>query len=1121
MATSNYALMMDAMRLYREAMRKFVVERLQEQYHDLWWPQGVARHFKVDELGRLEELLKAKKTRKAALQPDVTEMADMLDISQFRQIITSNWKAVFEPALHDKSVLDSWIGEVTSARNALAHWAGGDVGRQEALRFVDTCKLVVVSFDDEAARKLQDIWDAIDKAKDQQQPKADAVVRPPNATSKSSSGLPPWRETIIPHPDVQSGRYQQAEFAADLAEVLAGTADSEYQDAREFFRRTYVTPDMRHLLRNSLERLAGRGGEPVVDLKTAFGGGKTHTLLALYHLVGAGDQVKNLPDIDSLLKEIGLDAPPGGKVAALVGTALSPTTPSRELADLMVPVNTLWGEMAYQLGGSKAFTTVQEDDNKGTAPGSNTLVELFKQIGPCVILMDELVAFLRNLKGVRNLPAGDYNKNITFLQNLTEAVKRSPTAVLVVSIPESRMEYGDASGEEMARQVEHIIGRLSRPWQPVGALEAFEVVRRRLFQEIADPGARDQVCEEFGRLYRNNTSDFPTDCREPAYIERMKGSYPIHPEIFDRLYEDWSTLERFQRTRGVLRLMASTIHELWSKGDSSLLIMPGSLPMYAPRVRDELTRYLGDQWNSVIDTDVDGDESEPRRIDEENQRFGQVQAARRVSRTIFLGGVPEKATKGIEDVRIKLGCVQAGQSISVYSDALSRLQQRLSHLYTSGQGRYWYGVQPNLNRTVADRSARVTDEEAYSELERRLRLMKERGQFAGVHICPDSSADVPDEAEARLVILTPRTSLQRAKGGAKGEGPAGPAIATVGDILDHRGTVPRRYRNMLVFAVADQEAVGSILPEVRRHLAWKSIVADGPALNLDKVQDRQAREMEEQTDKTVVAQIDEAYKWALVPQQEGTDALKWEALALGGGLGSIGSIAQRATHKLQSDELLITSWSPTHLRGALDKYLWKDGQPHIGVKQLWEYFATYCYLDRLRDREVLLSTIRTGVMSMDFFGYATSVADDGKYEGLSIGATAPSVYFDDTSVIVRKDVAQAQAASAEIPTEPQTPRKAGDERTNREAPKEAATGRPSRPRRFHGTVRLDPLKLGSSAGRVGDEVVQHLQALLGSDVEVTLELSATVGDGVPEDVVRTILENARVLKFENFGFEED
>jgi hypothetical protein len=536
--------------------------------------------------------------------------------------------------------------------------------------------------------------------------------------------------------------------------------------------------------------------------------------------------------------------------------------------------------------------------------------------------------------------------------------------------------------------------------------------------------------------------------------------------------------------------------------------MPGSLPIYASPVRDELTRYLGEQWNSVIDTDVDGEDSEPLRLDQENERFGRVQAARRVTRTIFLGSVPAKQTKGIEDVRIKLGVVQPGESISTYADALGRLQQRLSHLYTTGQGRFWLDVPPNLLFTVRDRSSKIADDEVYAELERRLHQIRERGELAGVHICPASSADVPDEPEVRLVILSPRTPHKR---GANDE--ASEAIRAARDILDQRGNSPRKYRNMLVFAAADEDAIPNLLTETRSYLAWKSIVADATVLNLDKSQEKQARDSEQAADKTVAAQLDAAYKWTLVPVQEGTSPLQWEALPLDTGLASVGSIPQRVSHRLQSDEHLITAWSPTHLQRELERYLWKEGQPHIGVKQLWEeYLTRYCYFPRLRDKGVLLETIRSGVISRDFFGYATSVRDDGSYAGLSFGSPAPGVYYDDASVIVRPEVAAKQVE--EKPGEPPTPPGAGPE-----PPEPPARTRQAK--RFYGTVRLDPLRLGTSAGRIGEEIVRHLQSQMGSEVEVILEVQATFKDGLPDNVTRIVLENARALGFESFGVEDE
>ena len=383
----------------------------------------------------------------------------------------------------------------------------------------------------------------------------------------------------------------------------------------------------------------------------------------------------------------------------LVGTYLDPTkgNPKEGMAGL--ETRTLWGEMAWQLAGVNGYRLIDDADSRGVAPGGRSLDELFQMVGPCVILIDELVAYVRNIGRARGLPGGTLDSNMTFVQNLTESVKRNPTAVLVAAIPESNIEIGGPAGVDVLRRVENTFGRLEAVWNPVDAHESFEVVRRRLFGELSDEDQRDATCTAFARLYRNNSTDFPIECRELEYERRMRSSYPIHPEFFDRLYEDWSTMERFQRTRGVLRLLASVIHELWQTGDASPLIMPGSVPLYAHRVRDELMRYLNDQWNAVID-EADGEDSEAVRIDNENQRFGQVQAARRLTRSVFFGSIPYKATRGIDEVRVRLGVVQPDESISTYNDALGRLQQRLQFLYTSGQGRFWFDVQPNIDSLV-------------------------------------------------------------------------------------------------------------------------------------------------------------------------------------------------------------------------------------------------------------------------------------------------------------------------------------------------------------------------------------------------------------------------------------
>lgn len=1119
---TNYGRLSEGLKLYRDTMRGFIARELRKAYpQGNWMEQGVYPQLRQRVADNLKTAI-ANSTG-GILQGERSRPEEHLDIHHFRDIVRGNWDRAFGGVFKDRVALD-WINEVGRERHIWAHPPAGDLELADVNRVLDSCARTVAHLNREVSGQLAALRDATDEAAPApaSAPSPASAGETPRPSRRSQRELKPWRDVVAPHQDVASGRYVQAEFAADLAQVLAGTADAEYQDPLEFFQRTYLTPGIVQLLGTALDRLQGQGGEPVVELKTAFGGGKTHTMLALYHLVSGSPLLLEEGELRDLLKEHRLDAPMTANRAVLVGTALSPSQgrPKPELGG--GEVRTLWGEMAFQLGGVQGYQMVAEDDAAGVAPGSDAMALLFERFGPCVVLMDEIVAYCRNIRGAqRRLPSGSFEANMTFIQSLTEAVKRAPKTVLVASLPESAVEIGGSAGQEALNRIENTFRRVGAISMPVAATEAFEIVRRRLFSEVQDESARDATCAAFARLYRSNTSDFPAECREVEYERRMRSSYPIHPEVFDRLYEDWSTMERFQRTRGVLRLMAAVIHELWRAGDSSPMIMPGSLPLYAPRVRDELIRHLNDQWNAVMD-EADGDESETLRIDNENQRFGQLQAARRLSRTTFLGSVPYKSTRGIEDVRLRLGVVQPNEFISTYNDALGRLQQRLQFLYTSGQGRYWFDVQPNLTRTVADRSSRITDDDVLNYLEERLvNSRPSRGDFVGIHVCPESTDDVPDEPAARLVVLSPKEFHKRGANASK-------ALDTAGRVLQNRGTSPRRYRNMLVFAAPDEDAMETLVDETRRFLAWRSVKGDKEVLNLDRVQERQVNEAVERGEKAIPAQLDAAYQCVLSPKQEGTGPIDWEELNLRrNDLGSTGGLVQRALYRLQSSELLIPNWSPVHLRREMDDYLWKDGRPHITVKQLWDYFATYPYLSWLRDHEVLLATIKAGVYSKDYFGYATGVTDDGNYTGLVFGGPPPGVYFDDTSVVVRPQVAEEhmkEKLQDKPAGEKQATAAAGAMGTTEKGDGYSPTTQVQQvkhPRRFFATVQLNPLRMSSEAGTIGQEVIQHLEALLGANVEVTLEIEAKTPEGFPDNVVRIITENARTLKFKSFGFEEE
>jgi predicted AAA+ superfamily ATPase len=941
--------------------------------------------------------------------------------------------------------------------------------------------------------------------------------------------LKPWREIVTPHADVASGRYQQAEFAADLWQVHLGEGSDEYWKPQEFFRRTYLTESLKRLLVGGVLRISGKGGDPVVQLQTNFGGGKTHSMLALYHLF-SGVNPGELAGVDAVLAAAGVKSLPRAKRVVLVGNKISPGNPVTKPDGTVV--RTLWGELAYQLGGKKAFARVEADDEKATNPG-DVLRELFKEYGPCLILIDEWVAYARQLHDQSDLPAGGFETQFTFAQALTESAKLAGNCLLVISLPASDtqgsphtqaddVEVGGIRGREALDRLRNVVGRVESSWRPATAEEGFEIVRRRLFEPLAGPESfkqRDVIARAFADLYHAQSAEFPPECKGNDYEKRIQAAYPIHPEIFDRLYTDWSTLVKFQRTRGVLRLMAAVIHSLWEKGDKNPLILPSTVPIDDARVQSELTRYLSDNWAPIIEKDVDGPNSLPLKIDAEQPNLGKLHATRRVARTIYLGSAPTAAAahRGIEDRRIKLGCVMPGESPAVFGDALRRIAAAATYLYQDGP-RFWYSTQATVTKLAEDRAEQLKrdPDKVAQELDDRLRAdLKKTGDFSRIHPLPRSGADVPDDLEARLVVLPAEQPYTKEPGSA--------AEIAARAILESRGNTPRLYRNTLVFLAADKVRLQDLDEALRKFLAWKSIMAEKKALNLDPHQEGQAETQMKAADGAVTARLPETYQWLLVPEQVNPQApITWHAIRLSGG----DSLAARASKKLRSDESLVTSLGSTILRKNLDDVpLWRGD--HVAVQQLIEDFGRYLYLPRLQGAAVLLGSVRQGfgllTWEQDSFAYAESYdAPANRYRGLRGGVLVP-VTDDDTGVLVRPDVAKRQLEAETAPPKPK-----GVEETNPipagEKPKIPPTPEPSKlvgPKRYHGTVALDPTRAGRDAGRIADEVIAHLVGIVGANVKVSLEIEAQIPSGTPDHVVRTVTENGRSLKFTNQGFEKD
>jgi hypothetical protein len=735
---------------------------------------------------------------------------------------------------------------------------------------------------------------------------------------------------------------------------------------------------------------------------------------------------------------------------------------------------------------------------------------------------------LRQLYGVADLPAGSFDANMTFAQALTEAAKASARTMVVASLPASDIEKGGAAGDEALARIKNTFGRLESPWTPASVEEGFEIVRRRLFQPITEKesfAARDAVARKFSEMYRGHAQEFPSGCREGDYQRRVEKAYPIHPELFDRLFEDWSSLDKFQRTRGVLRLMAAAIHTLWKRNDASLLIMPGNMPLDEPAVQFELMRYLDDPWRVVIEADIDGPHAVPLRMDQENPALMRYSASRRVARTIFLGSAPklEAANKGIDDARIKLGCAQPGETVATFGDALRRLSDQTTYLYQDGR-RYWYSTQPGVTRLAQDRAAQQRDDDVFEEIRRRLRLeARSRGDFARVHACVAHS-EIADEDSARLVIIDPAEPHLS-------KNAESPAIKAATECLNNRGSSPRLKRNTLVFLAADRARLEDLKKAVRDFLAWQSIERDSETLNLDAFQRKQAHDKHEDAERTVAQRIPETYFWSLVPaEKKDGDAsqtrLEWTELKASGNE----ALAARASKRLKSDGLLIANWAGVPLRLELDRVpLWRGN--HVAVKQLADDFARYLYLPRLRDSEVLAEAISDGLglisWVQDSFAYADGWDEQSqRYRGLQVGRRI-RVSLDGGGLLVKPEVAQRQLSQHEERREETSRSASGIETTGNGGavphPTTDERARPEAPkaRRFHGSVVINPVRLGRDAADIANEIVQHLMKQPGASVEVTLEIQAEIPNGVTDDLTRTVNENCRTLKFKDFDFEEE
>ncbi|MCL6741777.1 DUF499 domain-containing protein [Sphingomonas sp. RB56-2] len=1041
-----------------------------------------------------------------------------LDAYGLLKTILDNWRFTFEEAFQqrERHRVRNFVSTSLEARNATSHLTL-PLQDTEALRYLDAIHelLRVVKAPETETSAIKGLYEAQRRSgladKVTEKPPAEprgtlSLPLTPREEGKPDKALRPWIEVALPHADVLENRFRQSEFAADLFAVDSGNAAGEYADPRDFFRITFLTEGLKRVLSTALQRLGGTGGDPVIGLQTAFGGGKTHTMLAAYHLCGVDDPAPLEGLADLAVDSADWKRP---KTAVFVGT-------SKATDDSLVlhggpKVRTLWGYIAWRLAGDAGLELVKEAEAARTNPGSELMVEVFKLAGPSLILLDELVAY------ARQLPDDRFEAFLSFIQSLTEAAKMVPDVLVIGSLPESDAEVGGEKGKAALLRLERVFGRVQSPWLPATGDETYEIIRRRLFQPLDSDGerAREETCKAFHKLYRDNAAEFPPEARETRYLELLRLSYPIHPELFDRLSKDWASLEKFQRTRGVLQFMANVIGVLWQERSGDPLITPARVPVSHEKVRASILYPLDPAFGAVVDKEVDGPSSLPAQKEANPQRrISQARAATRTARSVFLCSAPlvGQPNAGVTGPGVRLACAEPGDQLAIFGEALRELSEQATYLYEEA-GRYWFSTQPTLNRLADERGRSLPEHEVDEYVRKNLREDGgHKAGFAKVHAVPDDASTV-DEAEAlALVILSPATAHSGRSAGQSA------ATEAVSDALLRCRNSQRRHRNTLIFVAADEAQLATARDVVRKAIAWQSI-ADDKRLQgqLTQAQAADARDKASTNKESASKAIRNAWSHILYPVETVSPGKPFDLEHASIGGGDKLSVPISTFTKVVADGIAREKLGADTLWLKL-KDLWPEDRDHLPIAEIAGWFASYVHLPRIKNRTVLDLAIRDAVAKFDAsFGYADAV-EGSTYTGLRISKGLPE-FIPDTAVLVREAVAREAQGPSEQPTPPED---AADQ-TGAATPggPVASPDGQIAPKRFYGTVELDATRPIRSLEQIVEAVVAQLQHTSGTKVTLTLDVEAVSASGFSDADVGVVRDNARQLKFDpsSTGFE--
>ncbi len=801
-----------------------------------------------------------------------------------------------------------------------------------------------------------------------------------------------------PRGDVLTGDLREEKFAAHLRDVIDAKADPIYRDPEVFFDHTYPTEGIKTLLREALGRLSGvkPTSAPIIRLETSFGGGKTHNLIGLYHAAHAGKAGAKI--LERFVEAGLLPAKPIKQIAGVVGSDLDPSN-GLDHGDCIT--YTVWGEIAYQIGGVEGYKILQKSDEARIAPG----VQVFeKLIGDqaALIMLDEFAAFLRKAQGIAVVNSTLAEQSSSFLLSLLSFAAKMQKVVVVITLADSKDAFATETEKVQAVLVEagKVTARQERIITPTSETEIAPIVTHRLFEKV-DRSEATITAQAYHDYYEEQLTkhvDLPESSVRTEYKEEIEKNYPFSPELITTLNRKTSTIPDFQRTRGALRLLALVVRQLWKeKPKETWLIHPHNIDLSVDDIINELTsRLKRPQYRQVVEADIvsplKGSAAHATIVDRPLIEAGRPAYARRFGTTVFLHSIVQGIASGADPREALLSVLAPGDDAGHVQKAIEGLLDSAWFLDYDGR-KYRFKTEPSLNKLVADEVEIAGRLKPKEELNRRIKNVWRKGIFEPVYF-PSEAAEVDDNTkEPKLVVIHYDAAITTAANDSPPE--------LVVKIFDHAGTQEgfRTYKNNVLFLVADDDQVERMIEVARRHYAITRIVNDADRMKeFADEQRKKLKGMLEETELQYRVAITKAYRFLYYPSADASEKhsrLAREMLPA----QDQGNVEQDQTQiilrVLRQLEKVLTGDDKSLSAAYVKSKVWPAGKNYATTEELRRAFAQRLGLKILLDLNQLKQTIRDGCKKTGTWVYQTP----GDSEVFGLPSPVPTIEISEDAVL--------------------------------------------------------------------------------------------------------------------------